>query len=157
VPRRVAQLRMARRRRRRCLAVGWRGGWWPPLPGPDLGPSGPHLGLGGPAAGMAVLPPAAGGVDRAWGGLDGDASTAARRCELNEPAGSAGPGGTGLLICCVRSITVFGGGGRALLRVGCSAAPRSRLSPLDPSVSLLWSWLDGGDDCKFVVARAGGR
>jgi hypothetical protein len=92
-----------------------------------------------------------------WGWSDGNASTAAWRWELNEPVGSARPDGHGLLLCCVRSVTAISGGGRALLRVGHSVAPPSRLSLLDPSVSFFWLWLDSGGDCKIVVARAGGR
>jgi hypothetical protein len=61
------------------------------------GPFGPHLG-GEPSLGMVVPPPAAGGVARAGGGLDGGVPTAVWRRELHEPAGSARQGGPGLLL-----------------------------------------------------------
>jgi hypothetical protein len=95
---RVAQVRVTRWRCRGCLAAGWCCGWWRRPHGPGPGPFGAHLGLGGPSL-MVVPPPAAvGGVSGAGDGLYGGAPTAARRRELHEPAGSAGPDGPGLLL-----------------------------------------------------------
>jgi hypothetical protein len=107
---------------------------------PESWPFGLHLGLGGPCLGVAVLPLVVGGVARTGDGLDGDMLTAARQRELHKPAGSAGPEGLVCFCFGVRSVTTFGGGGRALLRVRCSTNPRSRLSLPFLSISLCWSW-----------------
>jgi hypothetical protein len=84
-----------------AAAAAWRwvaqGRWWRRPLGPDLGPSGLiWAGRARPWRCCTTSGGRRGGSG--WGWKDGGVPTAARRWELHEPAGSAGPGGSGLLL-----------------------------------------------------------